>query len=453
MNYWNTTKVEVNNTFLLLIVMLSLIFTFIDISDSRNSEFAVKDIKNESIYKYNLAGFFSNKSHVSEISLLNFNNPSSSLILSNSIKTKNVPLTGNVDQMKFFYRALKTASNQKIRIAHYGDSILLGDVITEYLRECFQKRYGGNGTGLLPLAPKDNAMRRSTLHSYSDDWEFVSIFTRNPDNLPLGVNGSVSIPSTNSWVKYETTSFIKSLSSFEMMRLFYSHGNTGGFVEYTLNESVKNILPIKNNAGINEEVVSFDSRVNSLNLRFVSCQNTNFFGVSLENGNGIYVDNFPITGNSGVNLVDIPLGLLKEFDTYLNYKLIILNFGVNVGSQQGGTYTLYENKMLKVINHLKSAFPETSILIVSVADRTIKRGSQLLTDPEIPLLLTSQERIAKKGQVAFWNLFEAMGGKNSMVEWVNSGPPLAAKDYRHFTHNGGEIVAGLLYNAIVAESN
>ena len=72
-----------------------------------------------------------------------------------------------------------------------------------------------------------------------------------------------------------------------------------------------------------------------------------------------------------------------------------------------------------------------------------------MTDPDIPILLRSQKKIAQKGNVAFWNLFEAMGGKNSMTEWVNTAPPMALKDFRHFTHEGGNIVADLLYEALM----
>jgi len=198
-------------------------------------------------------------------------------------------------------------------------------------------------------------------------------------------------------------------------------------------------------------VLNLGRAAKALDLEFKSCKGSYIYGVSLESGNGIYLDNFPVTGNSGISLIEIPQNLLKEFSKYLDYKLIILNFGANVPIPRGGTYSIYERKMLGVIDHLKKAFPKTSFLLISVADKVNKKGTQFYTAKEIPLLLKTQKRIAKKANIAFWNLFEAMGGKKSMVDWVDSAPPLALKDYRHFTHDGGKKIAELLFNSLMAE--
>ncbi len=44
-----------------------------------------------------------------------------------------------------------------------------------------------------------------------------------------------------------------------------------------------------------------------------------------------------------------------------------------------------------------------------------------------------------------------MGGKNSMVQWVNAYPSLARKDFAHFNLEGDKLVAGIIYNAIIQE--
>jgi lysophospholipase L1-like esterase len=52
---------------------------------------------------------------------------------------------------------------------------------------------------------------------------------------------------------------------------------------------------------------------------------------------------------------------------------------------------------------------------------------------------------------AFWDLYQAMGGKNSMVQWVNATPSLAEKDFTHFNFRGARIIGEMLYNAIIKE--
>ncbi|KAB2846995.1 MAG: hypothetical protein F9K45_00675, partial [Melioribacteraceae bacterium] len=112
-------------------------------------------------------------------------------------------------------------------------------------------------------------------------------------------------------------------------------------------------------------------------------------------------------------------------------------------------YSWYEREMINVINKLKEAFPNTSILMLSVHDKSMKRGTQFTTDPSILKLLKTQIDIAKATDIAFWNLFEAMGGKDSVPNWVNSNPPLAFKDYIHFNDQGAKKVADLLSDALL----
>jgi hypothetical protein len=50
---------------------------------------------------------------------------------------------------------------------------------------------------------------------------------------------------------------------------------------------------------------------------------------------------------------------------------------------------------------------------------------------------------------AYWDLYRAMGGRNSMVSWVEAEPPLAATDYTHFSIQGANKVAELFYEALV----
>ncbi|MFO7446137.1 MAG: hypothetical protein R6W90_07200 [Ignavibacteriaceae bacterium] len=368
---------------------------------------------------------------------------------------KNVPITGNVDQLKHFFQALNGSKTKKIRIAHFGDSLIEGDVITSDLRENLQKRFGGNGAGFVSINSDDVQMRKTTKLTYSTDWEEASIFKRNPKNWPFGINACVFVPSSKSWVKYETSSFSKSLKSFSTARLIYKGGTPNCKIKYSFNGAPAQTASLS--SGNDVKVLDLDASgtAGSVKIDFDNCGGASafFYGVSLENGNGIYVDNFPIKGNSGVSLVDIPKDVLKGFNDQLNYKLIIINFGINVLSPTYSDYNWYAKRMEKVINYFKEAFPQTSILLVSVGDKAIKKGSRFITDPQTPMLLEAQKDVAKKTGIAFWNLFEAMGGENSIPQWVSAGPPLAFRDYCHLTPEGGTRVADLLTSALMDEYN
>ena len=362
---------------------------------------------------------------------------------------KKVSITGDTNQLKKFLNILNEAKNKKIRIAHYGDSINWGDIITDDLRQNFQSKFGGMGAGFLSICSDDIAVKQTTKHTFNEaDWEWASLFTRNLKNYTLGIAGTVAKSKGNSWVKFEGTTFRSSSKSFKTIRLFYNNAKNNCNVSYSINNGAVQNLKLETGINVKESVINSSGIAASVKLNFTSCSSdVNFFGVSLENGNGLYVDNFPIRGNSGVAIDDIPRNILSDFQKILNYKLIILNYGLNIASLEQTNYTWYRNKMIKVITNLKQVFPDAAILLVGVSDKAVKRGTKFITDPSVLMVLNEQKIIAQQTGIAFWNSLEAMGGVNSMNEWVNKN--LALKDFSHFSDAGGKILADLLTDAIL----
>lgn len=362
---------------------------------------------------------------------------------------KFTPLTGSISQMKYFFESLTNIRNNSVRVAHYGDSSILGDIITDNLREKFQSKFGGQGVGMLNIISDDNRLRATTIHTFSNDWEYVSFLTRNPNQLPLGITGAIAIPKVGSWVKYESNPIYKSCSQFNVIRVYYSNADKNSTIQYAIDNGklIRHVLDTGKD--LKELTIKTTGNARKFYMEFLTGANPTFYGVSLETeGKGVYVDNFPMRGNSGSSLSDIPEVLLTEFNKKLHYDLIILSYGANV-STPNKVFTVYENKMINVIKKYQQAFPNTSILLVSSSDRTQKVGNRFVTNPEVLLLLEAQKRIAEKTGITFWNLAEMMGGQDSMDDWVNASPPLALKDYAHFTQLGGARVAGFLFDAIV----
>ena len=295
-------------------------------------------------------------------------------------------------------------------------------------------------------------MKRTIRQTVSGNWIMGSITKGNPKHFPIGISGLTAKATGNSRVKFQTTKFMRTSRSFKTARIFYSNAKSSSSIKYSFEGRKIISKKLQPGSGIKEIVLKSPHLENTIDINFGGAAGTYFYGVSLETGNGIYVDNFPLTGNSGVSLTQLKTNTLQEFDKYLNYKLIIIQFGVNA-TQLTMNFNWYKNKMVRVINHFKKAFPGASILVVSVGDKSIKRGSRFVTDPKVEQLLATQKKIIAKTNVAFWNLYDAMGGKNSLNKWVNNGPPLGLRDYIHFTNLGGKVVADLLTEALMKEYN
>ncbi len=362
--------------------------------------------------------------------------------------TRIVPITGNLAELNNFFTSLESTNTKKIRIAHYGDSIIWGDVITADLRRNFQNNYGGSGLGYLSLCRDDEKSSTTAVHTFSDDWSWGSLFTKNTEKYPIDISGASSVAGNNSWVKYSMRS--KNMNKFKEVKLFYGKPNGGSKVKADFAGKGNGEYSLKSeDANLNMIEFAADEETSSLELNFGNTGGIYGYGVSLENGPGVYVDNFALRGNTGVSLLEIDENLMKRYNEELNYSLIILSFGLNIASAEKVNYKWYYNKMKKVVEYFKTNFPKASILLVGASDRGIKEGSKFISDPAVINLIKVQERIAEKTNIAFWNMFEAMGGKNSIIEWVEGNPALAHKDYCHLNDFGGKRMADLLYNSLM----
>ena len=65
-------------------------------------------------------------------------------------------------------------------------------------------------------------------------------------------------------------------------------------------------------------------------------------------------------------------------------------------------------------------------------------------------MVATQQKIAAKNKVAFWDLYNTMGGENTMVNWVEGDTVLAYKDYMHVNEKGAKRIANLLFTKLMA---
>ncbi len=369
------------------------------------------------------------------------------------LKTHPQPITGNIGQLKYFFEALKNSKNEKLRIAHYGDSAIEGDLITADIRQIMQKKFGGKGVGFLSITSHDIQFRTTTKQSFSNNWDTPSLFTSNPKHYSLGIAGTVSIPKGKAWVNYKTTRRYRTVKTFNEAHLFYSNAKRNASITYSIDNKSSKTVKLKSGKRINEVTLKAGYSATQIKINFPKKEMGHFYGVSLEGGNGIYVDNFPLRGNTGTDLQQIEASVFRDFSKKMNYKLIILEFGLNAASSIKGNFSWYEREMEKVINKLKKAFPKTSIIVFSVHDKSKKKGSKFETDPVILKLIKAQKNVVRKTRVAFWNMWESMGGKNSMPKWVADNPPKAFKDYTHFNGQGAKLIAKMFSNALIRAYN
>ncbi len=346
-----------------------------------------------------------------------------------------------------FYEAIAGLGTHPdtIHIAYFGDSMIEGDLITHPLRTLLQQRFGGCGVGFVPITTPQPGFRTTILHSFNNLWEeFSFVHPAKNREYPAGFSGYVFGTRKGAEVTYKTSRYY---GPFRGSEIFY-----GGKNQMTLQattDSLTRQITLQADGTIGSAIIPADTAYSSLTLKVLSETPGVLYGVCLENGPGDYVDNYSFRGNSGLPLRQIPSDVIPEFNTLIGNRLIILNFGLNVYTPGVVDYHWYEEAMNGVVAHLKVASAGIPLLIISMPDRAALIDGDYYTPEGLPDFIKMQKRIADKQQVAFFNLFEAMGGINSMKSWAESPQVLAGSDYTHFTAAGGKKIAGMIYHYLM----
>lgn len=353
--------------------------------------------------------------------------------------------------MSHFYEILSEINslNRPVRIAYFGDSFVEGDILTADLRSLFQKEFGGCGVGYVPVTSKFPGFRPTVKHSFAGWISHNVTDTIGFSRYKQDISNNYFTASEGAYVMLEGTSkYTSNLDICDTSSLFFLTDDSL-YVTAQINGRDERIFKIKGDSTL--QCVKVGGNISKVrwNIHKFS-PDALFYGVTMDGDAGIVLDNFSTRGSSGQQLLGIPYSILKKYDKLRKYDLIILHYGLNVAFEGGTDYTYYKEGMKSVISHLKRAFPETSILIIGIGDRETKdEYGNLRTMPGVKRLIISQQELAAESNVAFWNLYNAMGGEGSIVEMVNSKPPMANYDYTHINFRGGKHIAELLFETLM----
>ncbi|MCC7232821.1 MAG: hypothetical protein IT242_07755 [Bacteroidia bacterium] len=352
--------------------------------------------------------------------------------------------------MAKFYEALMALENgegSSLRIGYFGDSMIEGDLLTMDLRSSFQKQFGGHGVGFVSITSIVAGFRNTIRHSFSPDWIAYHFNNSGGTMHPPGPSGYSYLAQAGSSVTYKASPY---MGTFHGIKFYYGPGDGSGKMTSQIN-SQEITHELTGSEPVNELVLNTVGPVPSITSKFSIPPMQHIYGFSFEGGRGVYLDNYSFRGNSGLALTAVPQNVFRGFNTYMNYKLIVLHYGLNVVAHNIGDYSWYEKGLRNMIDHVKASFPEASILLVSVNDKSYRGANGWETEPDVPLLVESQRKVAEEKGVAFWNLYESMGGYNSMVRWVEGDTVFANKDYTHPNAKGAKKIADMFYAKLMEQ--
>lgn len=352
-----------------------------------------------------------------------------------SVDTSKPSLTTFVQKL----HDLKTGKKRKVRIAYFGDSMIEGDLLTQTLRKLLQHLFGGNGVGFVPITSQVSGFRQTVTENNSDGWEDENF--KSGKNNHLFFSGHL-FHTSGAWVQMNDQTVKDTAAVIEKSVLC---GYVSKPVNVTVNNSTVTLSPGKS---FNRVITGYD---HSTGIKLaVANDQLPLYGISFESASGIIVDNFSFRGITGIELASIDSAFLQSIKENNPYDLIVFQYGVNMLFRPNDkNFNWYARAMLPIIKKFRNCFKESDFLLVSTADRAFRYDGEYKSAIGIDSLIKVQAALAFETNSAFYNQFETMGGKNSIVDWATRNPSLANKDYVHPNHRGAEILGNYFFEAIL----
>ena len=354
-------------------------------------------------------------------------------------------MPGNdVSYLDAFFKLLDNAKDNHVRIMHYGDSQLECDRISCDLRSRFQEQFGGLGVGLIPV---QQTIATYTLSQITSPNEVSrGLVYGAPENRVshgrYGIMGQVT--RTSGTTKVKVTGLDKKYPISSKFQRISVCARSGSFSVSTADTvcKLKNIGESKNSV----YTVILHEPVKKATITLSG--DAEVYGIMLDGTTGVSIDNIPMRGCSGTMFTNIDSLSMVPFFKNENVGLIILQYGGNSVPYLKSDKSIesYKKSIKKQILLFKQLAPTAKILFIGPADMATRQNGKMQTYPQLEKIVNALREAANESGAAFWDMYLAMGGHNSIVQWVKARPQLAGPDHIHFTQKGAKEISEILYN-------
>ncbi|WP_396209279.1 GDSL-type esterase/lipase family protein [Flavobacterium sp.] len=331
-------------------------------------------------------------------------------------------------------------SKKRISILHLGDSHLQNENYPNKCRQLFQQIHGDGGIGLIQpfsIVKSYNASFYKSTHT--GDWEYSKSYIL-PPKLALGVRG-MSAKTNDEKATFQITFNNFPSNQNTILTIFYSNG-IESYEPNIMIDSAATELIYKSG-----DILKYKLSSNFKNIQF-SLNKTNekqnhfvLYGMSLSN----FEDTGAVWHNAGVGACQYKSVLFEdkyeEQAAYLNPDLIIIEYGTNDILYTNSIPEQLKLEIDKVINKVKKANPNASIVLTSTQDMNYKKVN-ITASKQFSKMI---KQIAIENQCGFWDWYMVSGGPNAMNIWQEN--KLTMNDGVHLNGRGSELKGTLLIEA------
>ncbi len=474
-------------------------------SDAKDSVLAEIIESNKDVFNDTLADIIEPEKEYIDSTLLNFK---AKPVKAGTIKQLLELPNNNLECLKKIFDALSSGNElqKTIRILHYGDSQIETDRITGYLRAQIQAQFGGSGPGLVPAKTAYDYKSPVGIKN-SENWKRYTIFPKTDTAVkhyrygalasfcmftqprkpaqknnaaPTNIIDSLATEDTtvvtalinsatnaitpenkklpeihNASLKFEYPQYSRANTrNVKQCKMYYGNCKENFLVKVFDGETMLFSDSVKASEYYSIKKWNFETAPQNLRMEFSATESPEIYCFAMDGRSGVAVDNVALRGCSGTIFTQMNSEFLKNMYSDMNVKLAILQFGGNtvpyLTKESVKNYKSMFSAQLRLLRRIR---PDMSIIVIGPADMSTKVADEYQTYEVLPDVVEAMRQAAFANGCAFWDMYSAMGGENSMPSWVFNEPALAEKDFVHFTPNGANIMAKMFYSALIGRYN
>ena len=377
-----------------------------------------------------------------------FSSPNTLLYPFIETQKNNLEIFGDKAWNQFFKKLDNQYSNgkNKINILHFGGSHIQADIWSNRMRTNFQHAspYCQSGRGFIfPFRLIKSNGSPVIISSHSGRWKGYRSSV-NHHKGPFGLMGArADLLDTMSKINIWHKNPLSDYDSFKSIDIFFKDSSNNYDIKIIVDSNIQ--IVYKRNKGHIKFQLS--QSVDSLSIHIFRKKDIpskfSFFGLLLDNdNNGISYHSIGVNGasvKSYLRCIDFEkqLSIIKP-------DLVIFSIGINDAYEEDFSKESFYNNYDTLIQKIKSNDPNTAILLTTNNDSYYKRKYPNKRALEVREKMLE---LAKKKDLALWDMFQVMGGLNSIIDWQKN--QLAKKDLIHLTYDGYNLIGDLLFDAFM----
>lgn len=363
----------------------------------------------------------------------------------------------NPEALTNFFSALRRTAKREagaiVRVAHYGDSSVAADEITQTVRRKMQLRFGDAGHGFMLTARGDmHYIHRDVSHSESDGWELSSIVRRGLKSGYYGYGGVFAHAVGGEYASFGTVAKGPIGTAVSRFEIFFQRFPNGGDLRVSVDGGAPQTVRTRG-AAIEDSWHVIEVPDGPHNLQVRTSGEVRMYGVVQERpGPGVVYDALGLVGARADRLLDADADHMARQIAHRDPDLLVLAFGGNEAGNDWLDPARYAQSLRKVIKLMRAGKPEMSCLLFAPLDQAERTArGRIITLSVLPAIVLTQREVAKSEGCAFYDTWTAMGGEGAMERWYENRPRLVSSDLRHATPAGYAIIGTAYYKAMLEQ--